>query len=48
MRTESHVEFAEGDRVEVVFDRDTVHLFDGDTNQAVVHGLEEASPAVSP
>jgi multiple sugar transport system ATP-binding protein len=48
MRTESHVDFDEGDRVEVVFDRETLHLFDGETGEAVAHGLEEASPAVSP
>jgi multiple sugar transport system ATP-binding protein len=48
MRTESHVDFEEGSRIEVVFDRTTVHLFDGRTGDAVVHGVEEPSSTVSP
>ncbi|PSP36580.1 ABC transporter ATP-binding protein, partial [Halobacteriales archaeon QH_10_70_21] len=30
----------EGENVEVVFDRDKIHLFDTDSGQAVIHGLE--------
>jgi multiple sugar transport system ATP-binding protein len=29
-----------GEDVEVVFDRDKIHLFDTDSEQAVIHGLE--------
>jgi multiple sugar transport system ATP-binding protein len=30
----------EGEDVGVVFDRDKIHLFDTDSEQAVVHGLK--------
>jgi multiple sugar transport system ATP-binding protein len=30
----------EGENVEVVFDRDKIHLFDTDTERAITHGLE--------
>ena len=30
----------EGENVEVVFDREKIHLFDTDSGQAVIHGLE--------
>ena len=31
---------AAGEDIEVVFDREKIHLFDTDTGQAIVHGLE--------
>jgi multiple sugar transport system ATP-binding protein len=30
----------EGEDVEIVFDRDKIHLFDTDTERAITHGLE--------
>ena len=31
---------AAGENVEVIFDREKIHLFDTDTGQAIIHGLE--------
>jgi multiple sugar transport system ATP-binding protein len=41
MRAESHVDFDEGDEIEVLFARENVHLFDSETGDAVVHELAQ-------
>jgi multiple sugar transport system ATP-binding protein len=43
VRTESEVEPAEGDVVNVTFDEDDIHLFDTSTEEALVHGYSDTS-----
>ncbi|AHG01416.1 sugar ABC transporter ATP-binding protein (plasmid) [Halostagnicola larsenii XH-48] len=47
MSVDPDTEIAENETITVTFDQSSVHLFDGDSGAALVHGLERESPSMS-